>query len=113
MIRRSGLTFLLAVGVAAGACASGGSSAGRRAGDAGDAQRTAAEAPRVDSTAALDLIPAFPGRGPQSTTTVIVVRHAEKATGQSDDPHLSDAGDVRARSLARSLEDAGVSAVIT
>lgn len=51
--------------------------------------------------------------GPQSTTTVIVVRHAEKATGQGDDPHLSDAGERRAEALARSLEDAGVSAVIT
>jgi broad specificity phosphatase PhoE len=67
----------------------------------------------MDSTAASDRVPAFPGRGPQSTTTVIVVRHAEKATGQGDDPHLSDVGEVRARSLARSLEGAGVSAVIT
>ncbi len=113
MKRRPGLMFLLAVSLAAGACVSGGPSAGQRAGDAGAAQRTAAEAPRVDSTAALDLIPAFPGRGPQSTTTVIVVRHAEKATGQGDDPHLSDAGDARARSLARALEGAVVRAVIT
>jgi broad specificity phosphatase PhoE len=110
---RSRLSFLLLVGLAASACASGSSSAGQRAGDPGAAQRVVAEAPRTDSTAALDLIPAFPGRGRQSTTTVIVVRHAEKATGQGDDPHLSDAGEVRARSLARSLEGAGVSAVIT
>jgi broad specificity phosphatase PhoE len=69
----------------------------------------AAEAPRTDSAAT----PELPGRGPQSTTTVIIVRHAEKATGQGDDPHLSAAGDARARALARSLENAGVSAVIT
>jgi broad specificity phosphatase PhoE len=67
----------------------------------------------MDSAVTLELVPAFPGRGRQSTTTVIVVRHAEKATGQGDDPHLSDAGDARARSLARSLKSAGVSAVIT
>ena len=67
----------------------------------------------MDSAITLAEVPAFPGRGPQSTTTVIVVRHAEKATGQGDDPHLSDAGERRAEALARSLENAGVSAVIT
>ncbi|HEU4586172.1 MAG TPA: histidine phosphatase family protein, partial [Gemmatimonadaceae bacterium] len=72
-----------------------------------------AAAPRSDSAVTLELVPAFPGRGPQSTTTVIVVRHGEKATGQGDDPHLSDAGNARAHSLAHALEHAGVSAVIT
>jgi broad specificity phosphatase PhoE len=48
-----------------------------------------------------------------STTTVIVVRHAEKATGQGEDPDLSAEGAARARSLGRALRDAGVSAVIT
>ncbi|HET7620880.1 MAG TPA: histidine phosphatase family protein [Gemmatimonadaceae bacterium] len=57
--------------------------------------------------------PAFPGRGRNATTTVIVVRHAEKATGQGDDPHLSDAGERRAEALAHALENSGVSAVIT
>ena len=46
-------------------------------------------------------------------TTVIVVRHAEKAAGQGDDPHLSGAGEARAKALARSLEGAGVTAIIT
>jgi broad specificity phosphatase PhoE len=48
-----------------------------------------------------------------ATTTVIVVRHAEKAAGEGDDPHLSDAGEARAEALARALEGAGVTAVIT
>jgi broad specificity phosphatase PhoE len=74
MRSRSGLSLVLAVSLALGACASGGG---------------------------------------VSPTTVIVVRHAEKAAGQGDDPHLSDAGSARARALARSLKDAGVSAVIT
>ena len=86
---------------------------GRPTGDPGTARGDAAEGRWRDSAITLDLIPAFPGRGPQSTTTVIVVRHAEKAVGQGDDPHLSDAGEARAEALARSLEDAGVTAVIT
>lgn len=44
-------------------------------------------------------------------TTVIVVRHAEKATDGGDDPHLSDAGKVRAERLAAVLRDAHVGAV--
>ena len=54
--------------------------------------------------------PATAGAAP---TTVIVVRHAEKAAGQGDDSHLSDAGEARAKALARSLEGAGVTAIIT
>lgn len=46
-------------------------------------------------------------------TTVIVVRHAEKATGQGDDPHLSEAGRARAEALARALSGARVTAIIT
>lgn len=54
----------------------------------------------------------FPNTNGTEPTTVIVVRHAEKATGQGDDPHLSDAGTARAHALARALDDAGVTAVI-
>ena len=44
----------------------------------------------------------------QSTTTVIFVRHAEKATLPAGDPALSEAGQRRAAELARQLVDADV-----
>ena len=44
----------------------------------------------------------------QATTTVIFVRHAEKATAPADDPGLSAAGKQRAAELARQLVDADV-----
>ena len=44
----------------------------------------------------------------QATTTVIFVRHAEKASVESSDPELSDAGRARAAELARQLVDADV-----
>ncbi len=44
----------------------------------------------------------------QATTTVIFVRHAEKAAEPSDDPGLSEAGKRRAAELARQLVDADV-----
>lgn len=46
-----------------------------------------------------------------ATTTVIVVRHAEKATDDPRDPSLSPAGEARAQALAAALRDAGVAAV--
>ena len=61
--------------------------------------RLIAQAPAVSAASAI--------------TTVIVVRHAEKAAGQGDDPHLSDAGEARAKALAHALEGAGVTAIIT
>ena len=42
----------------------------------------------------------------QATTTVIFVRHAEKAALPADDPGLSEAGKSRAAELARQLVDA-------
>jgi len=44
----------------------------------------------------------------QATTTVIFVRHAEKAASPADDPGLSGAGQRRAAELARQLFDADV-----
>lgn len=44
----------------------------------------------------------------QATTTVIFVRHAEKAAIPTDDPGLSAAGKQRAAELARQLVDADV-----
>ena len=46
-------------------------------------------------------------------TTVIVVRHAEKAAQPANDPPLTAEGRARAQALAVTLESADVSAVIT
>lgn len=48
----------------------------------------------------------------QATTTMIFVRHAEKALTPVDDPALSPEGQVRAAELARQLVDADVIAGI-
>lgn len=45
------------------------------------------------------------------TTTVIVVRHAEKASDHPSDPSLSEAGHARAEALRDALSNAGVSAI--
>lgn len=44
----------------------------------------------------------------QATSTVIIVRHAEKATAPDDDPALSPAGKLRAQALADMLSDVDV-----
>lgn len=44
----------------------------------------------------------------QATTTMIFVRHAEKASIPADDPALTEKGKVRAQELARQLTDADV-----
>lgn len=48
----------------------------------------------------------------QATTTVIFVRHAEKAAEPADDPGLSPAGERRVAELTRQLKDADVIAGI-
>jgi phosphohistidine phosphatase SixA len=56
-----------------------------------------------------------PSPSAQGATTVVVVRHAERATTnpQDRDPGLSPAGEQRARELARLLRDRRVGAVVT
>ena len=44
-------------------------------------------------------------------STIFFVRHAEKAAIGGDDPDLSDAGRVRAESLANTLKDSGVAMI--
>jgi len=52
-------------------------------------------------------------RHAMAQTTVIVVRHAEKAAQPAADPPLTDAGRARADALWEAVKDAGVRAVIT
>ena len=49
-------------------------------------------------------------RPQQSSTIVLITRHAEKASDAEDSP-LSEAGVQRAQALVRVVEDAGVSAI--
>ena len=56
------------------------------------------------------LVPAFTAR---AESIVVIVRHAEKASGESDDPSLSEAGRARAATLSRLLQDSEISAIFT
>lgn len=49
---------------------------------------------------------------PVRTTTVILVRHAEKAVVPGDDPPLSPEGEARALALRDALRDAGVTVAL-
>ena len=48
-----------------------------------------------------------------ATTTIVVVRHAEKNTDDPRDPSLSAAGQERARDLSNVLKDAGITDIYT
>ena len=50
---------------------------------------------------------------PTGPTIVLVLRHAEKAQVEGNDPPLSEAGMRRAQELVRVAEDAGVTAIYT
>lgn len=54
-----------------------------------------------------------PAAGEHGETIVYLVRHAEKSTLNPSDPDLSDAGYVRADSLASSLREADINVIIT
>jgi broad specificity phosphatase PhoE len=49
----------------------------------------------------------------QAATTVILVRHADRASTPPDDPPLTAAGVARAHELATALRNAGVQTIIT
>jgi broad specificity phosphatase PhoE len=57
-------------------------------------------------------VPRLEAQQTATTTTVVIVRHAEKVD-DSTDPALSDSGVRRADALATALADAGVQAVYT
>ncbi len=57
-------------------------------------------------------VPAVPSDG-SATTTVIVVRHAERATEPAADPVLSPAGEARAAALADALTHARVTGIVS
>ena len=62
--------------------------------------------------ASLGLAQATPARSQEPTTTIFVVRHAEKGPA-TPDPSLTEAGNVRARALAHSLSDEHISAIFS
>ena len=55
--------------------------------------------------------PGIEAIAPGRTTTVVVVRHAEKATDDPVDPSISAIGWARAAALSETLKDAGVGAI--
>ena len=49
----------------------------------------------------------------RAESIVMIVRHAEKASREGDDPSLSEAGRARAETLLRMLRDSEISAIFT
>jgi broad specificity phosphatase PhoE len=68
---------------------------------------------RMSFRLALFLLSSVPAVGASQPATVILVRHAEKASATERDPVLSEAGTQRAKDLAAALSDAGVGSVFT
>ncbi|MEO8337622.1 MAG: histidine phosphatase family protein [bacterium] len=64
--------------------------------------------------ALIALAPVVGAQGaPATNTTIIVVRHAEKAAEPAADPPLTAAGAARAESLAEVVRDAGVNVIVS
>ena len=59
----------------------------------------------------LNLFCCIPLNAQDSATTIILVRHAEKATTPGDDPQLSEEGLARAEMLSRMFENSGLTAI--
>jgi len=59
----------------------------------------------------LTLGTAATARWAETSTTIVLVRHAEKAAEPKDDPALTPAGEARAAALVDALRTAGVSAI--
>lgn len=59
------------------------------------------------------LLLAIPWIASAQPSTVILVRHAERAAEPPRDPVLSELGAARARDLAAALRDAGITSIIT
>src|SRR6478735_2421218 len=64
--------------------------------------------------ALIALAPVVGAQGaPATNTTIILVRHAEKAAEPVADPPLTAAGAARAEALADVVRDAGINAIVT
>lgn len=61
---------------------------------------------------AVILLAGFQAAQADATTTIFLVRHAEKAVTPGDDPALDSVGEVRARALAAALRDARIQKVL-
>jgi broad specificity phosphatase PhoE len=69
--------------------------------------------PRLSKTCLVMIAMLFSAYALAEPTTVIIVRHAERATEPANDPALSPAGQLRATQLADALAQFKVNAIIT